>query len=88
MKRSRYTDEQIIGALKRLDGGVSAKDVARDLGVNVQTLYRWRKKFGGMDVNEARRLKQLEDENRRLKQLVADLTLDKQVLQDVASRKW
>ena len=88
MKRSRYTDEQIIGALKRLDGGVSAKDVARDLGVNVQTLYRWRKKFGGMDVNEARRLKQLEDENRRLKRLVADLTLDKQVLQDVASRKW
>lgn len=88
MKRSRFTDEQIIGALKRLDGGVSAKEVARDLGVNVQTLYRWRKKFGGMDVNEARRLKQLEEENRRLKRLVADLTLDKQMLQDVASRKW
>jgi putative transposase len=88
MKRSRFTDEQIIGALKRLDGGVAAKDVSRDLGVNVQTLYRWRKKFGGMDVNEARRLKQLEEENRRLKRLVADLTLDKQMLQDVASRKW
>lgn len=88
MKQSRFTDEQIIGALKQLDGGMSAKDVARDLGVNVQTLYRWRKKFGGMDVSDARRLKQLEDENRRLKRLVADLTLDKQVLQDVASRKW
>ncbi len=67
---------QIIGALQSLDSGVAAKDVARELGVNVQTLYRWRKKFGGMDVNEARRLKQLEDENRRLKRLVADLTLD------------
>ena len=88
MKKSQFTDEQIIGALKGLDGGISARDVARDLGVNVQTLYRWRKKFGGMDVNEARRLKQLEDENRRLKRLVADLTLDKQMLQDVASRKW
>ena len=88
MKKSRFSDEQIIGAVKRLDGGVPAADVARDLGVNVQTLYRWRKKFGGMDVNEARRLKQLEEENGRLKRLVADLTLDKQVLQDVASRKW
>ena len=88
MKKSQFSDEQIIGALKQLDGGIPAKDVSRDLGVNVQTLYRWRKKFGGMDVNEARRLKQLEDENRRLKRLVADLTLDKQMLQDVASRKW
>ena len=62
---------------------MAAKDVARDLGVNTQTLYRWRKKFGGMNVNESRRLKQLEDENRRLKRLVADLTLDKQMLQDM-----
>ena len=88
MKKSQFTDEQMIGALQQLDNGMAAKDVARDLGVNVQTLYRWRKKFGGMDVNEARRLKQLEDENRRLKRLVADLTLDKQMLQDVNSRKW
>ena len=88
MKKSRFTEEQIIGALQRLDGGLTAKDVARDLGVNVQTLYRWRKKFGGMDVSDARRLKQLEEENRRLKRLVADLTLDKQMLQDIASRKW
>jgi putative transposase len=88
MKKSRFTDEQIIGALQQLDSGVTAKDVARDIGVNVQTLYRWRKKFGGMNVNEARRLKQLEEENRRLKRLVADLTLDKQMLQDINSRKW
>jgi len=88
MKKSRFTEEQIIGALQQLDGGVPAKDVARDLGVNAQTLYRWRKKFGGMDVSDARRLKQLEEENGRLKRLVADLTLDKQMLQDLASRKW
>ena len=85
MKKSRFTEEQIIRALQQLDGGMSAKDVARDLGVNVQTLYRWRKKFGGMDVSDARRLRQLEDENRRLKRLVAELTLDKQALQDIAS---
>ena len=88
MKKSRFTEEQIIGGLQQLDGGIAAKDVARDLGVNVQTLYRWRKKFGGMDVSDARRLKQLEDENGRLKRLVADLTLDNQMLKDVASRKW
>ena len=74
--------------MKRLDGGEPAKDMARDLGVNVQTLYRWRKKFGGMEVSDARRLRQLEDENSRLKRLVADLTLEKQMLRDVASRKW
>ena len=88
MKKSRFTEEQIIGALQKLDGGVPARDVARDLGVNAQTLYRWRRKFGGMDVSDARRLKQLEEENQRLTRLVADLTLDKQMLQDLASRKW
>ncbi len=88
MKKSNFTEEQIIRALQQLDGGITAKDVARDMGVNAQTLYRWRKKFGGMDVSDARRLRQLEDENRRLKRLVAELTLDKQALQDIASRKW
>ncbi len=88
MKKSRFTEEQMIRALQQLDGGIGARDVARDLGVNVQTLYRWRKKFGGMDVSDARRLRHLEDENRRLKRLVAELTLDKQALQDIASRKW
>ena len=88
MKKSKFTDEQMIGALQRLDGGVAAKDVAREMGVNIQTLYRWRKKFGGMDVSDARRLKHLEQENRQLKRMVADLSLDKQMLKDVASRKW
>lgn len=88
MRKSQFTDKQIIGALQKIDGGVSAHDVARDLGVNVQTLYRWRKKFGGMNVGDARRLKQLEEENRKLKRIVADLTLDKVMLEDVNSRKW
>jgi len=78
----------MIGALQRLDGGVPAKDIAREMGVNVQTLYRWRRKFGGMDVSDARRLKHLEQENRQLKRMVADLSLDKQMLKDVTSRKW
>ena len=88
MKKSRFTEAQMIGALQRLDGGVPAKDLAREIGINVQTLYRWRKKYGGMDVSDARRLKHLEDENRQLKRLVADLTLDNQMLKDVSSRKW
>ena len=84
----RFFPQATECGLQQLDGGIGVKDVARDLGVNVQTLYRWRKKFGGMDVSDARRLRQLEDENRRLKRLVAELTLDKQALQDIASRKW
>lgn len=88
MKKSRFTEEQIVGTLQRLESGVAAKDLARELGVNAQTLYRWKKKYGGLDVNEARRLKQLEDENGRLKRMVADLSLDKQMLQEVLSRKW
>lgn len=88
MKKSRFTEEQMIGALQRLDAGAPAKDVARELGVNVQTLYRWRKKFGGMDVSDAKRLKHLEEENRQLKRLVADLSLDNRMLKDINSRKW
>ncbi len=88
MRKSQFTDEQIVGALQRLEAGMGAKELARDLGVNAQTLYRWKKRFGGLDVREARRLKQLEDENGRLKKMVADLSLDKQMLQEVLSRKW
>ena len=88
MRKSKYTEEQIVGALQRLESGVAAKELAREMGVNAQTLYRWKKKYGGLDVNEARRLKQLEDENGRLKRMVADLSLDKQMLQAVLSRKW
>lgn len=83
MKKSRYTEEQIIGALKQMEAGRKAKELARELGVSEGTLYAWKSKFGGMDVNEARRLRELEDENRRLKQLVADLSLDKEALKGV-----
>ena len=82
MKKSRFTEEQIAFALRQVEGGASVRDVCRKLGVSEQTFYRWKKKFAGMGVAEVRRLKQLEEENRRLKQLVADLSLDKQILQD------
>lgn len=88
MKRKRYTEEQIIKALKEVDGGAEARDVCRRLGVTEQSFYRWRRKFGGMDVSEARRLRELETENGRLKRLVADLLLDNQILKDVNSKKW
>jgi putative transposase len=83
MKKTRFTEEQMIGAVKQLEAGRSAKDVARELGVADQTLYNWRGKYGGMDVSEAKRLKELEDENRRLKTMVADLSLDREALKAV-----
>ena len=83
MKKTRYTEEQIIGVLKQLDAGRKVAEVAREIGVSEATLYQWNSKYGGMDVNEARRLRELEDENRRLKQLVADLSLDKDMLKSV-----
>ena len=84
MKRTRLTDEQIAFALRQADSGVAVKEVCRKMQVSEQTFYRWKKKFVGMGVAEVRRLKQLEQENRKLKQLVADLSLDKAMLQDVA----
>ena len=86
-RRSRYTEEQIVLALQQHEAGLTIKDVCRKYGISDQTFYRWRNKFGGLAPSEVRRLKQLEDENRRLKRLVADLTLDKQILQDVLSKK-
>jgi putative transposase len=83
MKKSRYTEEQIIGVLKQMEAGRKVADLARELGVSEATLYTWKSKYGGMDVNEARRLKELEEENRRLKQLVADLSLDREALKSV-----
>jgi putative transposase len=83
MKKTRFTEEQMIGAVKQMEAGRSAKDVARELGVADQTLYNWRAKYGGMEVNEAKRLKELEEENRRLKTMVADLSLDKEALKAV-----
>jgi putative transposase len=86
MKKTKYTEEQVIGAVKQLEAGRAAKDVAREMGVTDQTLYNWRAKYGGMDVSEARRLRALEDENRRLKQMVADLSLDKEALKTVIAK--
>src|SRR5579871_4367976 len=83
MKKGRYSEEQIIGVLKQMEAGRAVKDLARELGVSEATLYTWKSKYGGLDVNEARRLKELEDENRRLKHMVADLSLDKEALKAV-----
>ena len=86
MKKSRYTDEQIAFALKQVETGTPVAEVIRRIGISEQTFYRWKKVYGGLGVGELRRLKQLEDENRQLNQLVADLSLDKHILQDVLSK--
>ena len=88
MKRSRYTEEQIIGILKEVEAGLKVADACRKYGLSSWTVYAWRKKYQGMSVSEARRLKALEDENRRLKQLVANLSLDNAALKDVLSKNW
>ncbi len=87
MKKSKFTEEQIIYAVKQIELGVTIGELARKYGVSQQTLYRWRKHYGGLSASELKRLKELETENRRLKQLVADLSLDKQILQDVLTKK-
>jgi len=87
MKKKRYSEEQIIYAMKRLETGTKGLDVCREMGISEQTLYNWKRKYAGMGVGELRRLKQLEEENRKLKQLVADLSLDKHILQEVISKK-
>lgn len=88
MKRKRYSDEQIAFALRQAESGTPVEEICRRLGISEPTFYRWKKQFAGMGVAEIRRLKQLEEENRKLKQLVADLSLDKTMLQDVLRRKW
>jgi putative transposase len=87
VKKSRFTEEQIIYAIKQVEAGVPARELCRKYGVSEQTFYRWRKKYGGLAPSELRRLKELERENSRLKQLVADLALDKEVLKDALSKK-
>ena len=87
MKKSRFTNEQIAFALKQADTGTPVTEICRKMGVSEPTFYRWKKKFDGLGVSEVRRLRELEDENKRLKALIADLSLDKQILQDVLSKK-
>ncbi|QDU70454.1 transposase [Mucisphaera calidilacus] len=87
MKKSRFTEEQIAFALRQAEGGTPVKEVCRKLGVHEQTFYRWKKQFAGMGVAELRKLKQLEEENSKLKRLVADLSLDRQILQDALKGK-
>jgi putative transposase len=88
MKRKRFNEEQIIATLKEAENGIPIIEVCRKYGISDATFYTWRQKYGGMEVNEARRLRQLEEENRRLKHLVADLTLDVQMLKAVNAKKW
>jgi len=87
MKRKRYSDEQIVYALRQAEGGAKVVEICRKLGVTEQTFYRWRKKYAGVGVSELRELRQLREENRKLKHLVADLSLDKHILQEVLSKK-
>ena len=87
MKKSRYSEEQIATALRQVEAGAPIPEATRSLGVSEATYYHWGKKFGPMAVGEIRRLRQLEEENRKLKQLVADLTLDKVILQEVLAKK-
>jgi putative transposase len=87
MKTSAFTEEQITYALRQVEAGTPAAEVCRKLGISEQTFYRWKRKFAGMGIAELRRLRQLEEENRKLKQLVADLTLDKHMLQEVIRKK-
>jgi putative transposase len=83
MSRSKHTEAQIIAALKQVDAGRAAEDVAREVGVSKHTIYAWKAKYGGMDATQAQEAKQLRDENTRLRKLVADLSLDKDALQSV-----
>lgn len=88
MKKTRYTEEQIAFALKQAETGTRVEEVCRKMGISEATFYNWKKTFGGMGVTELRRLRQLEEENHRLKRLVANLSLDKEMLQDVIRKKF
>jgi putative transposase len=88
MKRSRFSEEQIIGILREQEAGVPTVEVCRRHGISSPTFYKWKAKFGGLEVSEAKRLRALEDENARLKKLLAEAMLDNAVLKDLTSKKW
>jgi len=88
MKRSRFTEEQIIGILREQEAGMATAEVCRKHGISGATFYKWKAKYGGLDVSDARRLKALEDENVKLKKLLAEAILDNAILKDVAAKKW
>jgi putative transposase len=88
MKRSRYNEEQIIGILREQENGLGTADVCRKHGISSATFYKWKAKYGGLQVSDARRLRTLEEENAKLKKLLAEAMLDNAILKDVAARKW
>lgn len=88
MKKSKFTETQIVKSLKEHEGGRTTEDICRELGINKATFYNWRKKYAGMESNELKRLKDLEEENRKLKAMYADLALDHKILKDVLSKKF
>ena len=88
MKKSRFTEEQIIKVLKQAEGGSQTKELCRQHGISNGTFYKWKSKFGGMELSDAKKLRSLEQENARLKRMCADLMLDNQILKDVNSKKW
>jgi putative transposase len=88
MRKSRFSEERIIGVLRRVEKGQPLTDVCREEGISDATYYRWKAQYGGLEVNQLRRLRQLEDENRQLKQVVADLTLDNWALKDITAKNW
>jgi len=88
MANRKYTEEQIVNILKESQAGIKTEDLCRKYNVSANTFYKWRQRYGGMEISEMKRLKALEDENRRLKQIVADLTLDNQALKAINSKNW